>query len=419
MSTLIVYLNAERVGRLERDESGSIRFAYDQAWLEWPGAVPLSRSLPLERDVVFSGKKARPFFAGILPEEGPRMQIAKILGISDSNDFAMLERIGGECAGAVSLHPEGAAPPDSGNTERRDLTEHELKQIVAELPRRPLLAGTAGLRLSLAGVQDKLPVIVDDNKITLPLGNTFSTHILKPEWDHFPGLAANELFCMTLAKAIGLNVPDTVYRPVGDKSCILVQRFDRETTEGGVTLRLHQEDFCQALGFPPEHKYQAEGGPTLHHCITLLREWSTAPVLDIPTFINGLIFNVLIGNADAHGKNHALLYSRGGRRMAPFYDLVSTTAWPELSTKLSMKIGDCESVNAFTIGDWKKMATTAGLGWPMIRERMGLISRAVLSKLDSVQFQIKECNEEVAEQLHAMIGHRSARMLESLSKSDR
>ncbi|MCX6348042.1 MAG: HipA N-terminal domain-containing protein, partial [Candidatus Aureabacteria bacterium] len=104
MNTLIVYLNIERVGNLGQDDSGLLQFSYDQAWLEKPSAIPLSRSLPLQSEV-FTGKEARPFFAGILPEEEPRKQIAKILGISDTNDFAMLARIGGECAGAVSLLP--------------------------------------------------------------------------------------------------------------------------------------------------------------------------------------------------------------------------------------------------------------------------------------------------------------------------
>ena len=262
MNNLIVYLNAERVGSLEQDDSGLLQFSYDQTWIEKPSAMPLSRSLPLQGEV-FSGKKARPFFAGILPEEGPRKKIAEILGISDTNDFAMLERIGGECAGAVTLLPEGVAPTDPKNARHRKLTEPELRQLIAELPNRPLMVGMHGLRLSLAGAQDKLPVIVHNNEISLPLGDTPSTHILKPEPDRFPGLATNEIFCMTLAQAVGLNTPNTEYRPIGKKSCILVQRYDRATDETGGTARLHQEDFCQALGFPPERKYQAEGGPML------------------------------------------------------------------------------------------------------------------------------------------------------------
>ena len=417
MNNLIVYLNTERVGTLEQDDSGLMQFSYNQAWLEKPGAMPLSRSLPLQSEV-FSGKKARPFFAGILPEERPREKIAEILGISDTNDFAMLERIGGECAGAVSLLPEGVAPTDPKNTRHRELTEPELRQLIAELPNRPLMVGTDGLRLSLAGAQDKLPVIVHNNGICLPLGGTPSTHILKPEPDRFPGLAANEIFCMTLAQAVGLNTSNTEYRPIGKKSCILVQRYDRTTDEDGSTTRLHQEDFCQALGFPPERKYQAEGGPMLSDCISLLRDWSTAPVLDIPSFINGLIFNVLIGNADAHGKNYSLLYSGGERRLSPYYDLVSTLAWPGLSKNLAMKIGGCESVNAFTIGDWKKMVKKAGLGWPMIRERMAESCHSVLNELGEVQAQTREYSDSMVTLLHETIGGRVARMLEALSKQD-
>jgi serine/threonine-protein kinase HipA len=417
MNNLIVYLNAERVGSLEQDDSGLLQFSYDQTWLQKSNAMPLSRSLPLQSEV-FPGRKARPFFAGILPEEGPRKRIAEILGISDTNDFAMLERIGGECAGAVSLLPEGAVPTDQKHTRHPELTEPELRQLIAELPSRPLMAGAHGLRLSLAGAQDKLPVIAHSSGICLPLGDTPSTHILKPEPDRFPGLATNEVFCMTLARAVGLITPNTEYRPIGKKPCILVTRYDRATDEDGSTTRLHQEDFCQALGFPPERKYQAEGGATLGDCISLLRNWSTAPVLDIPNFIHGLIFNVLIGNADAHGKNYSLLYSGGERRLSPYYDLVSTLAWPDLSKNFAMKIGGCKSVNAFTIGDWKKMTKNIGLGWPMIRERMAEICHSVLNELGEIQARNKVHNEAMARLLYDTIAGRAARMLEALSKQD-
>ncbi len=150
---------------------------------------------------------------------------------------------------------------------------------------------------------------------------------------------ANEFFCMTLAKAVGLKVSAVDRRTVGDKPCLIVQRYDRTVGADGAVTRLHQEDFCQALGFPPEHKYQQEGGPLLRDCLALLREWSTTPVLDIRDFLDGQIFNVLIGNADAHGKNYSMLYSGGQRRLAPFYDLVCTLAWPELSKRPAMKIG--------------------------------------------------------------------------------
>jgi len=225
MKRLIVYLNGERVGALDEDDSGLLEFRYAQEWTGRSDSMPLSRSLPLQSEP-FRGKHARPFFAGILPDEGPRQQIAAILGISERNDFAMLERIGGECAGAVSLLPEGTPPPTVGETRVRELSENELEDIVGELPRRPLMAGREGLRLSLAGSQSKLPVLIRNAAIALPLGNTPSTHIIKPEPERFPGLVATEVLCMTLAKAVGLNVPPVSVRPVGNKPCIVVHRED-------------------------------------------------------------------------------------------------------------------------------------------------------------------------------------------------
>lgn len=148
MKRLIVYLNGVRAGVLDQDNSGLISFAYDSAWLEREGAIPLSRSLPLQQEA-FRGKQARPFFAGILPEETPRKVIAAILGISERNDFAMLERIGGECAGAVCLLPEGVHPHRADDPVLRELKPEELGAVLEELPRRPLMAGTEGVRFSL------------------------------------------------------------------------------------------------------------------------------------------------------------------------------------------------------------------------------------------------------------------------------
>lgn len=410
MRRLVAYWRAQRVGTLDQDDSGLISFCYEQDWLRQPDALPLSRSLPLQGEV-FEGKKARPFFAGILPEEGPRQRIASILGISESNDFAMLERLGGECAGAISLLPENAPAPVPGEMKLHALNDTELDDIITELPLRPLLAGRQELRLSLAGAQDKLPVVIQDSRIALPLGNTPTSHIIKPEPDHFPGLAINELVCMTLAKTIGLAVPSIEYRLIGNKPCIIVQRYDRITTPEGSLIRLHQEDFCQALGFPPERKYQQEGGPLLRDCVALLRDWSTTPVLDIRDFIDGLIFNMLIGNADAHGKNYSFLYQHGARRLAPFYDLVCTVAWSELSRIPAMKIGHCDSINGITPAHWQKMAKETQLGWPMIRERMSDLARKTLDAVRILGIPSRAQDQNMVRTVTETITKRASRML--------
>ncbi|MFA4944936.1 MAG: type II toxin-antitoxin system HipA family toxin [Lentisphaeria bacterium] len=413
MKRLIVYLNGERVGALDEDDSGLLEFRYASEWTGRSDAMPLSRSLPLQSEP-FRGKHARPFFAGILPDEGPRQQIAAILGISERNDFAMLERIGGECAGAVSLLPEDAPSPTVGETRVRELSERELEEIVTELPRRPLMAGREGLRLSLAGSQSKLPVLIREATIALPLGNTPSTHIIKPEPERFPGLVANEVLCMTLARAVGLNVPPVSNRPVGNKPCIVVQRYDRFIDANGSVTRVHQEDFCQALGFPPERKYQQEGGPLLRDCIGLLREWSTVAALDIRDFLDGLVFNVLIGNADAHGKNYSILYRKGDRRIAPFYDLVCTLAWPELSKTPAMKIGKSESIETITPAHWQKMAQECRVGWPMLRERIADLCGKTIEGLKSKEVLAASNDLAMAERVADIIQERAASLLQCL-----
>ena len=410
MSVLVVYLHEERVGELEQDDSDLLRFRYASDWLTRANAAPLSRTLPLTPET-YEGRQARPFFAGILPEAGPRTRIAEILGISEGNDFALLERIGGECAGAVSLLPPGLSPVPV-EKRLRVLAEKELETIVLELPRRPLLAGEDGLRLSLAGAQDKLPVALDGDLIALPLGNTPSTHIIKPEPERFPGLVANEVFCMRLAEMVGLSVPEVTFRAIGGKPCLVVARYDRVHNQAaGITIRLHQEDFCQALGRPPERKYQQEGGPRVRDCVALLREWSTTPVLDIRAFVDGLAFNMLIGNADAHGKNYAMLYRAGQRRLAPFYDLVSTIAWPDLSTRLAMNIGNGKNVNDLNPAHFRRMAEDAALGWPMVRERIEILSGKLAKTVEEGSLIQTSPDRGMAAQVSALVTQRCRRML--------
>lgn len=416
MKRLIVYLNGERVGALDEDKSGLLEFRYAREWTGRPDAMPLSRSLPLQTKP-FRGKHARPFFAGILPDEAPRQQIAAILGISERNDFAMLERIGGECAGAVSLLPEDAPAPTLGETRVRKLSERELEDMVAELPRRPLMAGREGLRLSLAGAQSKLPVLIRNAAIALPLGNTPSTHIIKPEPERFPGLVATEVLCMTLAKAVGLNVPPVSIRPVGNKPCIVVRRYDRSSDTSGSVTRVHQEDFCQALGFPPERKYQQEGGPLLRDCIGLLREWSTVAALDIRDFLDGLIFNMLIGNADAHGKNYSILYRKDERRLAPSYDLVCTIAWPELSKTPAMKIGKSESIETITPEHWQKMAQESNVGWPMLRERIVDMCGKTITGLRNKNVLDAANDPAMAERVAGIIQERATSLLQGMKRT--
>ena len=271
--TLDVYLHRRLVGKLVQDEHGQMVFRYTSSWLGVADVIGLSHSLPL-REEPFGRKECRGFFAGLLPDESKRQVIARNLGISAHNDFAMLEQIGGECAGAVTFLPEGQVLPEHECSYRR-LTSGELVKLLKDLPRRPLMAGEDGVRLSLAGAQDKLAVHVEGNQISLPLGPSPSTHVLKPALEHYESIVFNEAFCMRLAQAVGLQAAGTEIRQVQGIEYLLVKRYDRRIEAGpngtpGLLEREHQEDFCQALGIVPENKYQNEGGPSLKQCFGLM-----------------------------------------------------------------------------------------------------------------------------------------------------
>lgn len=378
---LDVYLHEILAGKLIQDEDGQMQFRYTEDWLGNAKAVPLSYSLPL-REEEFSHRDCAGFFNGILPEEAGRELIAKNLGISARNDFSMLAEIGRECAGAVIFMPEGEPLPEK-EYHYRPLDEAGLAQILRELPTRPLLAGGGEVRLSLAGAQSKIAVAVTEEGIALPLGGAPSTHILKPAVERFEGIVYNESFCMKLAAAVDLPVAEVGFGRAENIEYLLVERYDRKRTADGRILRLHQEDFCQALGIVSERKYQAEGGPSLKDCFTLLRQASAAPVVDLRLLLDAVIFNVLIGNHDAHGKNFSLLYD-GAARLAPFYDLIATAVYPELSSKMAMKIGGEYQSELLLDRHFAKLAEDAGLSASMTVARRKELAETVLAALDNI-----------------------------------
>jgi serine/threonine-protein kinase HipA len=181
-----------------------------------------------------------------------------------------------------------------------------LFHTVRELPTRPLLAGDEGIRLSLAGEQDKIMMRLEGGDTSLPLGGAPSTHILKPAVERFHGVVFNEALCLGLAAAIGLPTAQVETGTVDGITYLLVKRYDRlrrQIEDGESTIeRLHQEDFCQAQGIVSEMKYQKEGGPSLKQCFQLLRDVSSAPVLDLGYLLDAVIYNYLVGSNDAHGR---------------------------------------------------------------------------------------------------------------------
>jgi serine/threonine-protein kinase HipA len=296
----------------------------------------------------------------------------------------MLERIGGECAGAVTFMP--AAQPSNSPARYRDLSDDDLVSILKTLPRRPLLAGDENVRLSLAGAQDKVAVKVSGRQISIPLENAPSTHILKPASERFVGVPFNEVMCLRLASAVGIPAAAAETRTIQGIDYALIERYDRtstQTPEGMQHQRLHQEDFCQALGIVSEHKYQNEGGPSFKQCFELLRAVSSAPVIDLQRMLDSAIFNYLVGNHDAHGKNFSLLYGaeQDSVRLAPLYDLVCTLYYPELSKKMAMKIGGEYLLDKVAPRNFEKLAEETGLAKPLVKRRVPALAEKILEAL--------------------------------------
>lgn len=416
--TLSVWWDGVVVGSLQVNQHGQMRFTYTAGWLADPSRPPISFSLP-KQERPFKQSQCRPFFAGLLPEEAQRDVIAGALGISKGNDFAFLEALGGDVAGALSLWPEGEAPPaPEPMGTPRPLNDGELVELLDTLPKRPLLAGREGLRLSLAGAQTKLPVVLGDDRVALPASGQPTTHILKPAIARFPHTTENEALVMTLAASVGLPVARVVARTVSGRPYLLVTRYDRRFDQGGQAHRLHQEDFCQALGIPPERKYAAEGGPTFKAGFDLLRRATTVPAVAVLAFLDAAIFNLIVGNADAHGKNFSLLYDTAGVSLAPFYDLLSTVAYPDLSPNLSMKIAKRATLEEIGLATWAAFAEDIGLPGSFVRRRVRELSDAVSSQVPLIpdSAALTELDGPAMKAYAALVASRAERLARVITK---
>ncbi len=363
--TLTVRLNKNFVGYLEQDLQGKFVFTYDK-----DNKIPLSLSLPL-REEPYLDKECRGFFEGLLPEgEQIRLYIGKKYGINPKNEFSLLKAIGYDCAGAVSFSDYEENPKNIKNDfikiEGKKFTDKALEDYISDLPLKPLLTNSDGLRLSLAGAQDKMAVVLIDNVVSLPDKDVPTTHILKPEMKDIESSVENEYICLNVAKEIGLNVCNCEIRTTGNIKYLLLERYDREL-KGNQVKRIHQEDFCQAKNITSTFKYEREGGINIKDCYEIIRHTKT-PALNIIELTNRIIFNYLIGNADAHGKNFSLLYTDTGIQFAPAYDILCTAIYPDLTSNMAMKIGGHYEPDKICEHNWEKMAESVGINYTQLKK---------------------------------------------------
>jgi serine/threonine-protein kinase HipA len=343
---LYVLIEQNRIGCLF-ENAGIWSFEYESDWLIQ--GYPLAPGLPLQSERIVDSGSARPvqwFFDNLLPEDMARTRLIASLEKGEWDAWRLLEKFGSESAGALTLLKPGEHLAEPGLLP---LSNEQLQARIEAMPRIPL--GTSSpKKMSLAGAQEKLPVVMDaDGNLFEPIGSQISTHILKPDAlsEHYPASAINEWYCARIAQELGLPVPPVTLRYV--PSCIyLIERFDR-IKNGDKLLRRHTLDAAQLLSLSAGSKYTLSGAKALSDVIALCRAKAATRV----ALFRWTVFNVLIGNGDAHLKNLSLFTGKDGYALAPHYDLVSTAAWarPELvnhgpkwpNIELSFSIGNART----------------------------------------------------------------------------
>ena len=339
MSKLIVCYQKMVVGHLIFNKEERLSFQYDKTWLAFKDRFPLSLALPLE-EKIHGHLETKSFFENLLPE-GEIKDLLEAHGKSSiKSEFGFLQEFGGDCAGALKVLPEKVKIRKT-KIPRKELKLNVIYKYLNEKKSlTDVILNIEGGKFSLAGAQDKFAVVFEKNKIFLPLDGSPTTHIIKPHVRYFSSThdtPYNEYLCMKLAGAVGLNVPK-VDIIEGEHPLFIVERFDRIITKTGIS-RIHQQDFCQAQGLTSLKKYESDGGPTFADNYNLVKAYSLAPIPDLNQLLKWLIYNLVIGNNDSHSKNLAFLQTGDGFRIAPFYDLLSTSIYKEIGQNFAFKIG--------------------------------------------------------------------------------
>lgn len=340
MKSLNVFYESELVGVLSEDNEERLSFKYSESWLKTPNSFPLSIALKLT-DELYGHLPTKAFFENLLPEGGVKESLEAHSETNIKGEFDFLKIYGEDCAGAFIITPKNEISKKIDQNLKKVITLETLYSYLKQNKSlTDAIVNNEGGHFSLAGAQDKIPVIIEDNKIFIPLGNIPTSDIIKPYVRYFNSTKDspyNEYFCMKLAGVAGLNVPD-VDIIEGEYPLYIVRRFDRIEVDGGIK-RIHQQDFCQARGITSAKKYESDGGPTFASNYALVREVSVAPILDLNQLLMWFWFNLVIGNNDCHSKNLAFLQTPKGLRLSPFYDLLSTTIYKEITSKFSYGIG--------------------------------------------------------------------------------
>jgi serine/threonine-protein kinase HipA len=431
VNALVAVMNGTAIGTVARERGGQLRFDYADAWRQHPDALPLSLSMPLLR-ATHSHAAIDAFLWGLLPDnEQTLARWANRFHVSARNAFGLLMHIGEDCAGAVQFVPAERLPAWQDQTvdDIDWLDEAEIGGRLRALRQDPSATrrATDHGQFSLAGAQAKTALLQRDGRWGVPAGRTPTTHILKPPTAAFDGHVENEHFCLALARRLGLPTAQSELRRFDGEPAIVVTRFDRIERQGRL-LRVHQEDLCQALAVSPVRKYQSDGGPGPSTIVEMLRTHSSAPSSDVDTFIDALAFNWLVAGTDAHAKNYALLFGRGGRiRLAPLYDLGSALPYPALrqdKLAMAMKIGNTYRLRDIRRHHWESLLRDARVDVEAALARIAAMAEALPDHASDLDRHMRDggLDHPVMRQLPALLTdsarEKGRRLVQPASRDD-
>ncbi len=367
-----VWLSGALVATIDQDRRGPrLTYTPEAIRLHGLGTPLLSLSLPVRAERFTQGS-VRPFLDGLLPEGEARRIIARDLKVDPDDTVELIALLGRECAGALIIQPlDDDRPPGMTTSTAEPLSDEELADLVANLRSAPLGVG-GRVRVSLAGVQEKLVLTrMVDGGWGRPVDGTPSTHILKPEIAAYPNTVENEAFCMRIAKHLGLEVAEVETIEVAGRKLLVAERFDRLVGPDGTVERIHQEDFCQATGMRPVDKYEEDGGPSLSRIAAIVASVSIRGSLE--RLFQSVLLNVVCGNGDAHAKNYSVLHERAGAvRLSPLYDVMCTLAFGD--DRLAMYIDDVRRTERVTT----ERLVNEGVRWGLTRRRCVELAAAML-----------------------------------------
>ena len=396
---LNVFLNSRLVGRLHRQSSGAVDFQYDESWLAWEHAIPVSLSLPLREDR-YIGDPVLAVLENLLPDHDEiRRRMAERLHAEGADPYSLLATVGRDCAGALQFLPDDIKPGPAGVVQGKPVDNASIARMLGELGDAPLgLKPDEEFRISIAGAQEKTALLRWKGKWHRPEGTTPTTHILKPQIGRLPNgidlsqSVENEYLCMKLAEAFGLPTAAVEIAEFDGTRALVIERFDRQWTTEGRLLRLPQEDCCQALSVPPSRKYESDGGPGMARVLDLLKG-SDEPQRDRRLFLKAQILFWLIGATDGHAKNFSIFLRPGSRFvLAPLYDVMS--AQPALAAgqlrrnqmKLAMVVGKNRhaAIDRIAPRHFVQTAEASGMGAGEIEKLFAELADAGEGAIDQV-----------------------------------